>query len=132
MPRNKSKTKKSNFCFLFKEGKKNLVIIFAPGGLLAGNCNSGSFNNLSSNGYFWSSVQSGSNAWNRKLNSSNATVNRNTNSKAYGFSVRCLKNWFLKANAPNFQLKFKQQKIRISAEILRISDGSFTKSSLTI
>jgi len=66
------------------------------GGLLAGNRNTnGSFNNLSSNGNFWSSVQSGSNAWNRNLNSGNATVNRNANSKANGFSVRCLKNWHL-------------------------------------
>ncbi|MBU2568320.1 MAG: hypothetical protein KJ967_06075 [Elusimicrobia bacterium] len=69
-------------------------MIFTLGGLLSGNRNTnGSFNNLSSNGNFWSSVQSGSNAWRRNLNSGNDTVNRDTNSKANGFSVRCLKDW---------------------------------------
>ena len=63
------------------------------GGLLAGNRNTnGSFNNLSSNGNFWSSVQSGSNAWYRGLHSGYATVFRGAYSKAGGFSVRCLKN----------------------------------------
>ena len=62
-------------------------------GLLAGSREaSGSFNYLSSYGYFWSSVQSGSNAWRRSLGSGYATVNRDAISKAYGFSVRCLKN----------------------------------------
>jgi hypothetical protein len=45
---------------------------------------------------FWSSTESGSNAWRRNLNYGNSTVNRNDNTKANGFSVRCLKNWFLK------------------------------------
>jgi len=61
-------------------------------GLLAGNSYSGSFGGLSSYGYFWSSVQSGSNAWSRGLYSSYAPVARSPFSKAYGFSVRCLKN----------------------------------------
>jgi len=88
---------KSLIPFFRKEGGKNTVIIFIP---LAGNRNTdGSFNNLTSNTNFWSSLQSSSsNAWNRNLNSGNATVNRNTNDKANGFSVRCLKNWF-KTNA---------------------------------
>lgn len=68
-------------------------MIVAPG-LLAGNRNTnGSFNNLTTNGNFWTSLQSGANAWNRNLNSGNATVNRNTNDKLNGFSVRCLKDW---------------------------------------
>ena len=59
--------------------------------LLSGNRNTnGSFNNLGSNGNFWSSLESTSSAWNRNLNSGNATVNRNTNAKANGFSVRCV------------------------------------------
>lgn len=71
-------------------------MILAPG-LLAGNRNTdGSFNNLGTNANFWSSVRSGTNAWNRNLNSGNATVNRNANSKANGFSVRCLKDWTLR------------------------------------
>jgi len=64
-----------------------------PNPVFAGYRNTdGSFYYLSSYGYFWTSVQSGSYAWNRILNSSNATVYRNTNDKANGFSVRCLKN----------------------------------------
>ncbi|MBU2568318.1 MAG: hypothetical protein KJ967_06065 [Elusimicrobia bacterium] len=52
----------------------------------------GSFSLLSSYGDFWSSVQSGSSAWRRILGSGFATVYRVTGSKAYGFSVRCLKD----------------------------------------
>lgn len=60
---------------------------------LAGNRDTdGSFNNLSSNANLWSSSESGGNAWNRNLNSGNADVNRNTNDKANGLSVRCLEN----------------------------------------
>ena len=59
---------------------------------LPGNRNTdGSFNNLGSNFNVWSSTPSGaSNAWNRNLNSSYSTVNRNANSRANGFSVCCL------------------------------------------
>jgi len=60
---------------------------------LAGNRDtSGPFNNLSSNTNLWSSSESSTSAWNRNLNSGNTTVNRNTNAKANGFSVRCLEN----------------------------------------
>jgi len=45
----------------------------------------------------WSSTPDGGNAWKRNLNVSNADVNRNTNNKANGFSVRCLKDWYKKA-----------------------------------
>ena len=52
----------------------------------------GSFYNLSWYADLWSSSESGTSAWNRNLNSGNATVNRNTNDKANGFSVRCVEN----------------------------------------
>lgn len=56
-----------------------------------GNRNTGStFNNRGSNLNLWSSSPSGSSAWRRNMNSSYSTVYRNTNSKANGFSVRCL------------------------------------------
>ncbi|MBI1934709.1 hypothetical protein HYS30_03520 [Candidatus Peregrinibacteria bacterium] len=62
--------------------------------MLAGNRNTdGSFANQSTNANIWSSTESATNAWNRNLNSGNATVNRNANNQAYGFSVRCLKDW---------------------------------------
>lgn len=62
-------------------------------GLLAGyRRNTGSFNNLTSGGDFWSSSVSGSNAWSRSLNSTESRVNRNAYYQAYGFSVRCLKD----------------------------------------
>jgi uncharacterized protein (TIGR02145 family) len=61
--------------------------------LLAGYRNStGSFSTLGSNTTFWSSLQSGSNAWNRDLSSASAQVGRSTIAKTYGFSVRCLKD----------------------------------------
>ncbi|PKL30878.1 hypothetical protein CVV43_05060 [Candidatus Saccharibacteria bacterium HGW-Saccharibacteria-1] len=47
---------------------------------------------MSSNANLWSSSESGGNAWNRNLNTTQANVNRNTNDKANGFSVRCLEN----------------------------------------
>jgi uncharacterized protein (TIGR02145 family) len=50
------------------------------------------FTNRPTNAVLWSSSQSGSTAWNRSLYSSFSTVGRYTYSKAFGFSVRCLKN----------------------------------------
>ncbi|NCU40047.1 hypothetical protein EOL99_04145 [Candidatus Falkowbacteria bacterium] len=60
--------------------------------MFAGNRNTnGSFNNLGSNLNLWSSSESSStNAWRRNFNTSYSTVNRNTNNKGNGFSVRCL------------------------------------------
>jgi len=52
----------------------------------------GSFDDRASNVYFWSSTPSGSNAWLRYLYSGNTTVYRDAYSKAFGFSVRCLKD----------------------------------------
>jgi hypothetical protein len=51
----------------------------------------GSFLGLGTDADFWSSVQIDTSAWNRHLSSGNATVLRHAHSKAYGFSVRCLK-----------------------------------------
>jgi uncharacterized protein (TIGR02145 family) len=63
---------------------------------LSGNRNTdGSYNNLGWNLNLWSSTPNGaSNAWNRNLNSTYATVNRNNNARAYGFSVRCLSAYY--------------------------------------
>jgi len=62
-------------------------------GLLAGyRSTDGSFYNRGSSAYIWSSLEGGTNAWERFLYSGNATVNRFNNYKAYGFSVRCLKD----------------------------------------
>jgi len=62
----------------------------------AGNRNTnGNYYNRSTNANLWSSTAGGAGAWNRNLNYDYSTVNRNDNAKAYGFSVRCLKNWIL-------------------------------------
>jgi uncharacterized protein (TIGR02145 family) len=42
--------------------------------------------------YFWSSTSDGTSAWRRSLYHGNSGVNRITLSKAYGFSVRCLRD----------------------------------------
>jgi uncharacterized protein (TIGR02145 family) len=61
--------------------------------LLAGYRNAtGSFFNRGSYAGFWSSSESSSNARYRNLSSGNSPVRRNTDSKVYGFSVRCLKD----------------------------------------
>ena len=52
----------------------------------------GSFYYLSTRGSFWTSLESGSSAWYRDLSSGYATVSRSTYTKAYGFSVRCVKD----------------------------------------
>ena len=53
----------------------------------------GSFHDITYTGYWWSSTQNGSSAWERELYQGNATVSRNgSNSKFVGFSVRCIKD----------------------------------------
>ena len=53
----------------------------------------GSFNNVSSNGNWWSSSQGGASyAWSRRLTYNLAQVNYDYNNRSYGFSVRCLKD----------------------------------------
>lgn len=76
--------KEFSFLLKTKEDMKNLIFAGYRG-------TNGSFGRTA-NAYFWSSSQRGANAWLRHLNSSYATVLRYTNSKAYGFSVRCFKN----------------------------------------
>ena len=62
-------------------------------GLLAGfRYTDGSFYNQGSYAFFWSSTESGVNAWYRALYSGYATVGRFANDQANGFSVRCLKD----------------------------------------
>ena len=54
----------------------------------------GAFYNLTSLAYFWSSSVSGGDAWERYLYSGDAgdaTVHRDADNRAHGFSVRCLK-----------------------------------------
>jgi len=71
------------------------MIIFNRRALPAGYRNTdGSYNNLGNNTNIWSSLESDVNAWKRNLNYTHTDVNRNTNDKLYGFSVRCLKHWF--------------------------------------
>jgi len=61
--------------------------------LPGGNRNSnGSFNNVGSNGNWWTATEGGSGAYNRNMNSGNDNVNENTNDKSNGFSVRCLQD----------------------------------------
>lgn len=52
----------------------------------------GLFYGLSSGVSFWSSSESGANAWYRYLDATQAGVNRIASDKQYGFSVRCLVN----------------------------------------
>jgi uncharacterized protein (TIGR02145 family)/prepilin-type N-terminal cleavage/methylation domain-containing protein len=52
----------------------------------------GVFSDRSVGAMLWSSSQSSDSAWRRSLNSGYSTVIRGSNSKAAGFSIRCLKN----------------------------------------
>jgi len=55
--------------------------------------NDGSFNAIGFNGNWWSSTEDNTiNAWYRSLNYSSGLVGRVSNSKGYGFSVRCLRD----------------------------------------
>jgi len=55
--------------------------------------NDGNFYSLGTDGFFWTSTQSNSTAsWERALNYEDEAVFSYSNSKVYGFSVRCLKN----------------------------------------
>lgn len=58
----------------------------------AGNRNriNGLLNNQGTNGNYWSSTVSGTNA--RNLNFNSSAANTNNNNRANGFSVRCLKD----------------------------------------
>ncbi|MCD4665240.1 MAG: hypothetical protein K8R68_08205, partial [Bacteroidales bacterium] len=53
----------------------------------------GSFYNLTNYTHFWSSDESGSNAWKRILDNGSMQVSRNYSDKGFGFSVRCIKDY---------------------------------------
>jgi len=62
-----------------------------PGGFRDGS--GGSFSNFGNFGYWWSSTEiDGSYAWDRRLSSNGANVNRSNRPKRHGFSVRCLRD----------------------------------------
>ena len=52
----------------------------------------GNFSDRAYSTYFWSSLKSGGNAWWRSLHCDHTDVRQGTGLKAYGFSVRCLKD----------------------------------------
>lgn len=52
----------------------------------------GSFAYVGYFGNWWSATESGANAWSHNLHYTEARVYRGTNDKAYGFSVRCVKD----------------------------------------
>lgn len=61
--------------------------------LPGGDRSHGSFNLLTSDGYWWSSTESDSNsAWYRQMNNNGCNVNRFSHDKEIGFSVRCVKD----------------------------------------
>ena len=53
---------------------------------------SGNFFNMDAYAFFWTSTESGSNAWLRMLHSGHNEVSRINDNKAYGFSARCLRD----------------------------------------
>ena len=67
------------------------------------NWNTGYYNNQGANGNYWSSSPSSSNAFNLNFNSS--TLNpSNTNNRANGFSVRCLKQLYFPHSCKNSRM----------------------------
>ena len=75
---------KMMFCF---EMCKRYVLLPVAGNR---NNSNGSPGNVGSNGNYWSSTVDGTNSRNLNFNSSNAIMN--SNNRANGFSVRCLKD----------------------------------------
>ena len=71
-----------------------------PGGLR--DYSNGSFRNMGSNGYFWTSLQSDNQrAWDRELFSNQVNCFRYFfDSKLYGFSIRCVKDTMINAVCP--------------------------------
>lgn len=62
-----------------------------PGGARYGN---GAYSDISNYGYWWSTTESGAgNAWYRSLLFSSGNVINLNNNKAYGYSVRCVRDW---------------------------------------
>jgi hypothetical protein len=80
---------RQNGAWQLKIDQRLLLASGLPGG---NRNNNGTFNNLGNNGNWWSSTESGANAWYWNLNYNNDNVNRNNNDKRLGFSVRCLRD----------------------------------------
>jgi uncharacterized protein (TIGR02145 family) len=59
-----------------------------PGGMIEGS----TFKDLIGHAYFWASTENGGNAWFRSLAHDCDNVYRNSFSKTYGCTVRCLKD----------------------------------------
>jgi uncharacterized protein (TIGR02145 family) len=60
-----------------------------PGGVRS---TSGAFFNFGNFGYWWSSTESGASAWSRSLLYNFGNVDRSSNDKRFGFSVRCVRD----------------------------------------
>jgi len=60
--------------------------------LLAGLRSAGSFSDINSTTFFWSSNQSDTSAWRRVVLLGHPTIQRIIDTKQQGFSIRCLKN----------------------------------------
>ena len=59
-----------------------------PGGYYIG----GSFADLGSRGYWWSSTEGSSGGWDRYMGNNFGEVNRSNGNKSFGFSVRCVRD----------------------------------------
>ncbi len=90
------------FRLSYKEGGKNKIVIISAGGNR--NRTDGSLNNVGSNGNYWSSTVDSTNSRNLNFNSSSATWN--SNNRANGLSVRCLKDWFLPPSFLGYEYVF--------------------------
>lgn len=73
---------------LCKEEKTELTFFFLPAAGLRNN--NGAFNNVGTNGNYWSATINGTNAYNLNFNSTGSNVNNNNRSN--GMSVRCLEH----------------------------------------
>jgi len=79
----------------FQDGMRAIKWSLTRQALPAGyrNNSNGAFYNMGTNANYWSATESsGTNAWNRNLNSTESRSNRNNNNKTNGFSVRCLQD----------------------------------------
>jgi uncharacterized protein (TIGR02145 family) len=80
---------KSGWSGINGNGTDNFGFSALPGGDRSTN---GSFDNVGTYGYWWTATESGSNAFNRDMGSSNENVDENSSTKALGFSVRCVQD----------------------------------------
>jgi hypothetical protein len=114
---------KSNFedssesSFEFLKNSRHEKTCFLP---MAGNRNhsNGSLNpddfGIGSNGNYWSSTVSSTNARNLNFNSSNA--NMNTNNRANGFSVRCIKDCYTNKHLSRIPASF------FTADLIKVNE----------